>query len=33
MRTDFSWDKSAREYIDLYEEAVARHRYSRKDVS
>ncbi len=26
MRTDFSWDRSAREYIDLYHEAVSRHR-------
>jgi starch synthase len=25
MRIDFSWDKSAREYIALYERAVARH--------
>ncbi len=25
MRTDFSWDKSAREYIALYERVVARH--------
>jgi starch synthase len=26
MRTDFSWNRSATEYINLYEEAVARHR-------
>lgn len=26
METDFSWDKSAREYIELYERAVSRHR-------
>jgi starch synthase len=26
MRTDFSWTKSATEYIALYEEAVSRHR-------
>jgi starch synthase len=25
MRTDFSWDTSAREYIRLYEEAHRRH--------
>ncbi len=29
MRTDFSWNKSAREYIDLYEEAVRRHQPNR----
>jgi starch synthase len=26
MRTDFSWTGSAREYIDLYNEALSRHR-------
>jgi len=26
MRVDFSWDVSARQYADLYEEAAARHR-------
>lgn len=26
LRTDFSWDISAREYIALYENAIARHR-------
>ncbi len=26
LRTDFSWDKSAHEYITLYEECVARHQ-------
>jgi glycogen synthase len=26
LRTDFSWDMSARDYIELYEEAAARHR-------
>jgi starch synthase len=26
MRIDFSWNKGAREYIEHYEEAIARHR-------
>ena len=26
MRTDFSWNKGAREYIELYEEALTRHQ-------
>ncbi len=26
MQIDFSWDKSAREYVALYERAIARHK-------
>jgi glycogen synthase len=26
MQTDFSWAKSAREYIDLYDKAAERHQ-------
>ena len=32
LRTDFSWDKSATEYIDLYAEAVRRHQPDRVNV-
>jgi len=31
MKEDFSWEKSAREYVELYRKAIAKHESSGTD--